>query len=595
MKNFLQKPIKKQFRTVLCCLLALGISLSCLGYVAISRSLTKNAAVYAQSAAQKFNLEMEYTLKRVDALFRSLLFDPNIEQLMHTPYSEKTPAYLNSLSAQFSSYSLMNQDLTDIALAAPDMTWSNCYDAVTLRLMNEELAETYGPVCLGLKQPPLISRGDRGSLRLVFGHNVYGMHDKALYGQYLGSIILSLDLSKSSVTLPASGYSTASFILADQAGTAFLFNSTEEKYADICRQGMDNGGWKQGFYETKDYLIYAAPLAETGIFIISAMDRYEMNQEVMRAAGVLIGVTLAGLLLIVLLMRLILRGMVRPLSKMAAYIDEIRDNAPGTAARPLELTGCEEIVQVSDSINTMMAEQTRLGCQLQEATVNLYETQLGLKQAELEYLRSQINPHFLYNTLAAIQSLAAERGVPEIGEAAGALGKLFRHNIQGSSMVSLEKELEITEAYLTIQKLRFPGKLNVLFSIRENTRNISVMKLFLQPLVENAVYHGLEPKTGQGTLYIGARLEGDNLIISVYDDGVGMPQAQLELLTKELESTTRGRSQTSHIGLLNVQNRIRLHYGPAFGITLQSMPGEGTRVTVKLPAHSATEEDRQHA
>lgn len=591
MNKFLQKPIKKQFRTVLFCLLAMGITLSCLGYVAIERPLTKNAAVYAQSAAQKFNLEMEYILKRVDALYSSLLFDPNIEQLMHTPYSEKTPAYLNSLNAQFSSYSLMNQDLAEIALAAPDMAWSNCYDAVTLRRLNKELEGTYGPVCLGFFESPLITRADRESLRLVFGHNVYGMYDKALYGQCLGSIVLSLDLSKSSVTLPAAGYPTASFLLVDQAGTAFLFNGTEEEYANICLQGMENGVWNEGFYETGDYLIYAAPLAETGIFIISAMDRHELNQEVIHATAILISVTLAVLLLIVLLMGLILRGMVQPLSQMAAYIDEIRGNTPGTPTRPLTLTGCEEIVQVSDSINTMMAEQTRLGCELQEATVNLYETQLGLKQAELEYLRSQINPHFLYNTLAAIQSLAAERGVPEIGDAAGALAKLLRHNIQGSPTVSLDRELEITQAYLTIQKLRFPGKLNVLFSIRENTRDISVIKLFLQPLVENAVYHGLEPKTGPGTLYIGARLEGDNLIVSVYDDGIGIPPAQLDLLSEALETTNRNCKNTSHIGLLNVQNRIRLHYGPFFGLTLQSTPGEGTRVTVKLPAHSATEED----
>lgn len=134
---------------------------------------------------------------------------------------------------------------------------------------------------------------------------------------------------------------------------------------------------------------------------------------------------------------------------------------------------------------------------------------------------------FLYNTLEAIQGIALEHGVPKIADAAGALGKLFRHNIQGSDMIPLGKELEITQAYLTIQKLRFADKLNVLISIRENTRGIPVMKLLLQPLVENAVYHGLEPKTGPGTLFIGARLEKGDLLISIYDDGVGMPSGRL--------------------------------------------------------------------
>lgn len=591
MKRFLQKTIKQQFHMVLCCLLAMGIVLACLGYIAIERPMTKNASVYAQSAAQKFYSEMEYVCKRVDALFSSLLFDQNIEYLMRTPYSEKTPGYLNNLNTQFSSYSLMNQDLAEIALVTPDMAWSNYYDAASLRQFGTEASAADSSVCFGFQSSPLISRTNNNSLLLVFAHSVYGMYDKSLYGQHLGSIVLSLDLSKSSVSLPASEHSATSFILVDKKGSPFLFNCTEEEYTHICEQGMEGGGWEEGFFQTTDYLISAAPLADTGLFIVSAMDRHELNREVFQTTAVLLSVTLAALLLIVLLMRLILRGVVQPLSQMAVYLDTIKENAPGTLTPPLQVTGCNEIVQVSDAVNTMLAEQTRLSRELQDATVNLYETRLGLKQAELEYLRSQINPHFLYNTLEAIQSLAAEKGVPEIGDAAGALGKLFRHNIQGSSTVCLEQELEITEAYLTIQKLRFPDKLNVLFGIRENTRCVNVMKLFLQPLVENAVYHGLEPKTGPGTLYIGARLEEEYLIVSVYDDGVGMPPEKLSSLCKALESTTLAHDGDSHIGLLNVQHRIRLRYGAPYGLTLQSAPGEGTKVSVKLPAGSITEEE----
>lgn len=591
MKRIFQKTIETQFRMVLCCLLAMGVLLSLLGYVAIERPMTKNAAIYAQSAAQKFNLEVEYVCKRVDALFNSLLFDQNIEQLMRTPYSAKTPAYLNSLSAQFSSYSLMNQDLAEIALVTPEMAWSNYYDAATLRQFSEQLEGAYGSVCLGLQRSPLISRTGSDSLRLVFGHNVYGMHDRSLYGRHLGSIVLSLDLSKSSVTLPISEHSTTFFILVDGSGTAFPFNCSQEEYLRICEQGRGENGWSDGFLQTGDYLINTASLPKTGLVMVSAMNRHELNREVLQTTAILISVTLAALLLILLLMGLILRGVVRPLSQMAGYMDQIKENAPGTPPQPLCLSGCDEIVQVSNSINTMLAEQTRLSRELQNATVNLYETQLGLKQAELEYLRSQINPHFLYNTLEAIQGLAAERGVPEIGAAAGALGKLFRHNIQGSPTVSLEKELEITQAYLTIQKLRFPDKLNVLFSIRENARAIPVMKLFLQPLVENAVYHGLEPKTGPGTLYIGARLEGEALIVSVYDDGVGILPERLAALREALEATVLEHGKNAHIGLLNVQHRIRLRYGAPFGLSLQSAPGEGTKVTVTLPAHSTTTED----
>lgn len=594
MPSFFKKRIMKQFRLVLCCLLIMGIVLSLLCYTVIERLMTKNSTAYAQSTAQKFNVEVKYLFDRADALFSSLLFNENIEQIMHTPFSAKTPSYLNALHTQFSSYRLMNAELAEIALVTPEMSWSSYFDAATLRAFSEEMRNLRGTTCFGLQQSPLTARAGSQEQRLVFGHNVYGMFDDSLYGQYLGSIILSLDLSKSSIQLPLSERSATCFVLLDQNGTAFPFNCSDEQYQQIQEQGLaaGHGTWPMGACQTEGYLIYNTPLNDTGLFMVSAMDRHALSKEGLPTIAILIVITTAALIVVVLLMSLMLQSVVRPLSQLSAYIDRIRLTPPGADAEPLELQGCEEITRLCSSFNTMLREQARLTRELQQATVNLYEMQLGRKQAELEYLRSQINPHFLYNTLEAIQGIALEHGVPKIADAAGALGKLFRHNIQGSDMIPLGKELEITQAYLTIQKLRFADKLNVLISIRENTRGIPVMKLLLQPLVENAVYHGLEPKTGPGTLFIGARLEKGDLLISIYDDGVGMPSGRLAALQEELERpAASGKAETAHIGLLNVQHRIRLRYGMPYGLTLHSTPGGGTRVTVRVPAQIQEEEN----
>jgi len=588
MPSFFKKRIMKQFRLVLCCLLIMGIVLSLLCYTVIERLMTKNSTAYAQSTAQKFNVEVKYLFDRADALFSSLLFNENIEQIMHTPFSAKTPSYLNALHTQFSSYRLMNAELAEIALVTPEMSWSSYFDAATLRAFSEEMRNLRGTTCFGLQQSPLTARAGSQEQRLVFGHNVYGMFDD------LGSIILSLDLSKSSIQLPLSERSATCFVLLDQNGTAFPFNCSDEQYQQIQEQGLaaGHGTWPMGACQTEDYLIYNTPLNDTGLFMVSAMDRHALSKEGLPTIAILIVITTAALIVVVLLMSLMLQSVVRPLSQLSAYIDRIRLTPPGADAEPLELQGCEEITRLCSSFNTMLREQARLTRELQQATVNLYEMQLGRKQAELEYLRSQINPHFLYNTLEAIQGIALEHGVPKIADAAGALGKLFRHNIQGSDMIPLGKELEITQAYLTIQKLRFADKLNVLISIRENTRGIPVMKLLLQPLVENAVYHGLEPKTGPGTLFIGARLEKGDLLISIYDDGVGMPSGRLAALQEELERpAASGKAETAHIGLLNVQHRIRLRYGMPYGLTLHSTPGGGTRVTVRVPAQIQEEEN----
>lgn len=585
--NLFHKPIMKQFRFVLYCLLALGLVLASLCYQAIDSLTMKNAQAYAANTAEKFNAEVEFLFERIDALSNSLLFDETIEKMLYSPYSAQTPEYLASLRSQFTSYSLMNRDLSEIALCSPSMTWSNFFDAQTLRQFCDELQGTYGSHCFGLYTSPLTTQKKDPTLRLVFGHNVYGMHDPTLYGQYLGCILLSIDPTKSSITLPTSDDTSVYFLLVDQKNTAFPFNCTETECAEILAQmkkTMEQTETLPDHFETPDFLVYTKQIPDTGLYMLSVMNRHELNSNVMQTTAILVGVTLLAFLLILWLMHLILRSIVRPLRQLSRHIDLVTMSPLSQDLPPLELEGCEELMHVTQSFNTLREKQVRLNQELQQATVSLYETQLGLKQAELDYLRSQINPHFLYNTLETIQALAVERSAPEIASAAGALGKLLRHNVKGAPVVPLSDELEITRAYLTIQRLRFPDRLNILESIRENVRSLPVPKLLLQPLVENAICHGIEPKMEPGTIYIGARQEGDQLLISVYDDGVGIPAETLASLQQALDCPLTGRdSALPHVGLLNVHQRIRLTYGESYGLTLSSTPGEGTQVTLHLP------------
>ena len=590
--------IKKQFQIILGCMAALCLILSVVSYTALDRLLLKNAAAYARNTSQKFDGEMNYLFQRIDSIFNTLLFDRNIEGLLHTPYSSETQKYVKELLVQFSSYSIMNQDISDIALVSSEMSWSNVYDAATLRRLSAQMEGSHGLYSFGFLSSPLTDSNRSREKRMVFGCNVYGMHEMANYGKYQGSLILSIDLKKAPIILPTQQEGTTYFLLVDNKENLFSFNCPEDITRNLLKSCEKKNALAAGEtvdYDTHDYLIYVTPVSDMGYHIISAIDKRQLHQEVLQTTVIITFIITASLLLLAFFMYTLLHNMVSPLNQLSCYIGEIRQKPLNKERKPLHLDGCTEIRTLNASFHELLDEQQTLTRQLYNTTVSLYETELEKKQAELEkkqaeleFLRSQINPHFLYNTLESIRDIALEEQVPEIAGMSDALARLFRYNVKGQAIVPLSQELEITMAYLDIQKARFPGKLEVICSVRPEAGNVPIMKFLLQPLVENAVFHGIEPALRKGTLFIGARVQENRLLITIQDDGIGIPPDQLAQLQAHLADISIINTYTQqHVGILNVAHRILLNYGKDYGLTLDSSPGEGTRILLTLPADAA--------
>lgn len=578
--------IRKQFIFILAVLLVLCFLLGSFAFTSAKRQLEKSASDFVQSTSDQFYSEVTYLQKRIDTVFNTMLMDPNIEQLMVSPFTSRTPAYLNNWILQVSSYTIMNADIVDIALHTPEFSWSSFYPESELVFFSGQLSQAYGTKALGLHHSSLhtaISTDDF----LLFGRNVYGMHDSALYGKYLGSIFISIDLSRSNITLPTSHPSLASLLLADENGMAYSFTKHQALEDILPKTAVDepeNTSGKISLTRTEEYLIYSVSVPDSSLSLRCVIDRSAQEREIFQSMFFIILIILTAVAILFLMMLLLSRHMVTPLKHISAYLMSIRDSSPYEDVPPIRLNGCSEITFVCSTLNEMLREQNRLSRKLHETTVTLYESRLEKARAELEFLHSQINPHFLYNTLESIQDIAVENHMPQIASVAGALGKLFRYHIKGKSMVTLEEELDITKAYLKIQKTRFPDKLDILYGISADTRKLSVMKLLLQPLVENAIVHGIEPETKMCTLFLGAKRQDENLILTVYNEGRCIPEEKLQTLRHMLDNVDASPHGGEHIGLLNVQHRIRLQYGPDYGLSIHSAPGQGTRVTVTLPA-----------
>lgn len=211
--------------------------------------------------------------------------------------------------------------------------------------------------------------------------------------------------------------------------------------------------------------------------------------------------------------------------------------------------------------------------------------------AELRSLTAHIKPHFLYNTLDTIHWMAHKQGAHDVSDMVKSLSRLFRIGLsKGSSMIPVSEEIEHITSYLQIQKTRYRDRLDCRMDIQDEAKGFYVVKLIMQPIVENAIYHGIKARRGAGIIRIKVEKQTEYLLITIMDNGAGMNEEKLQqmrekltdpLMTIDKQSEEKG-SEKSY-GLLNVQARIQLAFGSDYGVSLDSVPGEGTTVTIRHP------------
>lgn len=203
------------------------------------------------------------------------------------------------------------------------------------------------------------------------------------------------------------------------------------------------------------------------------------------------------------------------------------------------------------------------------------------RKSEFESLQAQINPHFLYNTLDSIIWMVESNRYQEATSMVTALANLFRISLsKGKNIITIREEIEHAQNYLYIQKIRYKNRFQVKIDITPEIYEFSTIKLIVQPLLENAIYHGVEYMDGEGEITIKGYLKDDDIYIDVIDNGLGMPEEEINLI---LNDNNRVHKKGSGIGLSNVHQRIQLYFGPKYGLLIDSELDEGTTVHIHLP------------
>jgi len=239
----------------------------------------------------------------------------------------------------------------------------------------------------------------------------------------------------------------------------------------------------------------------------------------------------------------------------------------------------DEITELGMSFNIMVGR-------IRELLDAKVKEQENLKKAELRALQAQINPHFLYNTLDTIIWMAESKKTDQVIEIVRALSSFFRLSLsKGRDWITIGEEIERTRSYLTIQKMRYRDILDYRIEMDRGVAGNSVLKLILQPLVENALYHGIKNKRQGGTIVVRAeQRNADEVLLQVEDNGIGFTPERLAQLQAELEDDSGEINLDSGFGIGNVNKRIRLYYGNPYGLSIQSTHGAGTCISIVIPA-----------
>lgn len=373
----------------------------------------------------------------------------------------------------------------------------------------------------------------------------------------------------------ASKYDTDMMIIDGEGKTIVNFRKAPEfdvsKFLETSTNNS-NSALVQRMFGT-NYLVSSLKVEKYNWTIISTMPFDELSKE-SRIFSIIAFVVIAVNGILLFMGSIIISTLIsKPIKKLLKSMKGIEKRE----FKKVEIfAGSAEIKKLQDGYNIMIQEIQRL-------IERIVEDEKIKRKAELDVLQAQIKPHFLYNTFDAISSLALLGRNGEVYKVMKALGSYYRISLsKGSEVITIAEEIEVVRNYLTIQKVRYGDILEVHYNIDERATKFKILKLALQPLVENAIYHGIKPKGEPGNITISAGYYEDMVVLTVEDDGVGME----EEVRLQMESNN-AREPKSSFGLSGTIERLRIFYGVEKPVTIESGKYEGTKIILTIPVREA--------
>lgn len=403
------------------------------------------------------------------------------------------------------------------------------------------------------------------------GYLVVDMMENALADKYKKA---HLQPGGQMLLLDRNGYIISSTPSKHKVGTKL-----EEPFVDRVLAG-GKGFFEQAGEGTPPVMVVYDTSEVTGFKLVNVLPVAALTRESSSIRNLTLLVIAVGAAVSCVLAYLLSVNITHPLRKLKSLMRTV-ETGNLDVAFPTKYK--DEVGQLGRSFNAMVQR-------IKQLIEEVYKKQLMLQEAEIRAIQAQFNPHFLYNALDSINWMARIHKLDHISRTVVSLGELLRFSIRkGQALIPVREDMQQIRNFLTIQQMRYGDKLEVHIELDEEVERLYTLKLMLQPIVENAITHGLEMKRGPGHLWITGKVLGERVRFEVRDDGVGIPQEKLERITSGQFVSADERK--TGIGLENVKKRLQLYFGDRYVLRLSSQPQQGTTTTIEIPIIRTAGED----
>ena len=561
-------------------------------YFQVSKVIAKYNNEYTDSIMFQIKKNISNNCDIIDRLLTSMAYNRIVQSYTFENDITKKSLLYKDVNNFFINLSSMNEGIIDFVIL--DNYYQRVYYLKGENVVTNEIIKS---LAIGntnyYTDVKEIEYKEQERKCFVIACNMYSILNDNITGEKLGTAAIVLDADVLSLDINKDMKESATkFYLLDRNNK--IYSLSQPLISDSSIEIIiDYADFSPGRYVTKvegrKYVINKEDLPEIKGKIISVVPEDKLLYDIAWARKLTVTLFILALALLSFPFMLIINNIMSPLSKLMKFFSVVKaGNLKGLKQR-ISVEGYKEMVVMVREFNSLLDEIDNLTKRLVTTTTRLYEVDLEKKKSELAYLKSQINPHFLYNTLEVMKGSAVDEGALKTMGMVKALAQIFRYSVKGADVVSLREEVEIIKYYLQIQQVRFNGRFQINYTFTDEALKCNIPKMILQPLVENAIFHGLETKRGEGNLWIDGRIdECTDLCISIKDDGVGANTETINqiqtMLMEEQDGNISSDDINTSIGIINVNNRIRLIYGIRYGIKFKSTLGQGTEVVIRIPA-----------